>query len=151
MQQYKTNLKSDFAHPLKDPDNMLLIRLNLHKPSNDRLFVFFPKGTQSSLVVHTLRQTPDLSQLYSNVQLHPIPHFRLEFLLARFAWSIFLLLGGPTSSKARQARQRSHVHRGLRQICLQLRRSINYETAIPAQERDTDTTSARHGVNSSAN
>jgi hypothetical protein len=92
MQQYRANLNSDFAHLLKGPGNMFLIRSDLHKSFDDRLFVFFPKGPQGSLVLHTLQQVPDLSQIYHNVQLHPIPHCCPEFLLTRFAWSIFPLL-----------------------------------------------------------
>jgi hypothetical protein len=86
MQQYKTNLNSDSAHLLKDPGNMLLIRSDLHKPFDDRLFMFFPKG--------------DLSQLYHNVEIHPVPHCCPEFLFARFAWSVFPLLGGFLSRRA---------------------------------------------------
>jgi HNH endonuclease len=91
MQQYKTNLNS--AHLLKDPGNMLLIRSDLHKSFDDRSFVFFPKGPQGSLVLHTLQQIDDLSQIFHNVQLHPI-HCCPESLLARFAWSIFPFLTG---------------------------------------------------------
>ena len=91
MQQYKTNLNS--AHLLKDPGNMLLIRSDLHKSFDDRSFVFFPKGPQGSLVLHTLQQIDDLSQIFHNVQLHPI-HCCPEFLLTRFAWSIFPFLTG---------------------------------------------------------
>jgi hypothetical protein len=100
MQQYRANLNSDFAHLLKDPGNMFLIRSDLHKSFDDRLFVFFPKGPQGSLVLHTLQQVPDLSQIYHNVQLHPIPHYCPEFLLTRFAWSIFPLLAGFLSRRA---------------------------------------------------
>ncbi|KAG4429627.1 hypothetical protein IFR05_014888 [Cadophora sp. M221] len=100
MQQYKTNLNSDSAHLLKDPGNMLLIRSDLHKPFDDRLFIFFPKGSEGSLVVHMLQQTPDLSQLYHNVEIHPVPHCCPEFLFARFAWSVFPLLGGFLSRRA---------------------------------------------------
>lgn len=91
MQQYRANLNSDFAHLLKDPGNMFLIRSDLHNSFDDRLFVFFPKGPQDSLVLHTLQEVPDLSQIYHNVQLHPIPHCCPEFLVTRFAWSIFPL------------------------------------------------------------
>jgi hypothetical protein len=92
MQQYKTNLNS--AHLLKDPGNMFLIRSDLHKSFDDRSFVFFPKGPQGSLVLHTLQQVDDLSQIFHNVQLHPIPHCCPELLFTRFAWSIFPLLTG---------------------------------------------------------
>jgi hypothetical protein len=36
----------------------------------------------------------DLNQIFHNVQLHPIPRCCPEFLLTRFAWSIFPLLTG---------------------------------------------------------
>jgi hypothetical protein len=99
MMQYKTNLNSDFAHMLKDPGNMLLVRSDLQKPFDDRMFLFFPKGPRGELVLHCLQQSPDVSWCYHNVQLHPIPHCRSEFLLARFAWSIFPLLAGFLSQR----------------------------------------------------
>jgi hypothetical protein len=96
METYKEQLFSESGKPLKDPSNMIMLRADLHSIFDTYTpgvqtpaFVLYPKGPQSSLVVHMLLQKPDIGLIYHNVKLHEIRGVRPEFLLTRFTLSIF--------------------------------------------------------------
>ncbi|KAH0556027.1 hypothetical protein GP486_006032 [Trichoglossum hirsutum] len=80
-------------HAVNDVRNILSLRYDLHQDFDNRKFVFVPKKSKSApetvIVAHMLKPTHELGLLYHNFQLHPTPNISPEFLLARFAWTIF--------------------------------------------------------------
>ncbi|MCJ1471161.1 hypothetical protein MMC07_009809 [Pseudocyphellaria aurata] len=80
-----------------DPSNVILLREDLHTAFDRLKFVFVPKSEangDSTLVTHVLAESSELCRLYQNAQLHSMNEIPREFLLARFAWSIFQLFDG---------------------------------------------------------
>ena len=76
-----------------DSSNVLLLYADLHKPFDQRHFIFFPKCADS-YVIHMLAPTPDFGQLYHKARLAPIPQCNPHFVYTRFAWAILPLLSG---------------------------------------------------------
>jgi hypothetical protein len=71
-----------------DLGNVILLRSDIHTVFDERKFVLFPKSDKG-FVVHMLEPTPDLAQLYHNVEVHPLMQCSPQFIFARFAWAIF--------------------------------------------------------------
>lgn len=101
MPQYNSNTSLDPQNLLNDPSNLILLRSDLHTAFDDRKFVIYPKdGNADSFVVHMLEPTSDIGPLYHNSRTHPIHACRIQFLYARFAWSIFPAISGFLSNPA---------------------------------------------------
>ncbi|KAF4614390.1 hypothetical protein G7Y89_g15346 [Cudoniella acicularis] len=92
MWEYNNNTTLDATNLLRDPINALLLRADLHKAFDDRKFCLFPKDGQG-FVVHILQTAPDLRLLYHNTRV-TIPQCEVNYVFARFAWSIFPSLTG---------------------------------------------------------
>jgi hypothetical protein len=99
MAEYNGDLLLDPNNLLRDLGNAVLLRSDIHTAFDNRKFVFFPKDRES-LVLHMLEPTRDIGVLYHNTRLS-MPFCSLEFLFARFAWSIFPSLSGFLSRPAR--------------------------------------------------
>ncbi|KAJ9634073.1 hypothetical protein H2199_009104 [Coniosporium tulheliwenetii] len=84
------------ADTLDDTANALLLRADLHIVFDKPRFTFVPKpacdGSGMRLVVHLLEPSAELEHLYHNRELHASA-VGIEMLYARFAWSLFPLLG----------------------------------------------------------
>lgn len=93
LQTWNINTALDPDNLLNDMSNLLLLRSDLHKAFDDRIFVFFPKA-DDGFVVHFLKQTTDLGEIHHNSYLHPIPACSPRLLYVRFAWAIFPCLSG---------------------------------------------------------
>ncbi|KAJ9654530.1 hypothetical protein H2201_008988 [Coniosporium apollinis] len=92
MHRYIYNVRKPGSGAIDDISNVLLLRSDLHFAFDDLKFVFVPKTTSAAgtcFVVHLLAPSKELRRLYHNTKLHPVTEISLEFLLARFAWSIF--------------------------------------------------------------
>jgi HNH endonuclease len=93
MSVYNTDLTLDPDNLLNDLSNVVLLRPDLHIALDDRKFVFYPKKA-GKFVVHMLEPSPDLTQLYHNVQVQQQLQCHPSFLYTRFAWAIFVSLAG---------------------------------------------------------
>lgn len=92
MSVYNANTILSQAHAIDDTTNGFALRSDLNGPGFDAgRLVVAPK--EGKLVLHFLFDVSELGYLYHNRELHPIPTIPREFLFARFAWSIFPLLG----------------------------------------------------------
>lgn len=101
MPQYNSNISLDPQNLLNDMSNLILLRSDLHTAFDDRKFVIYPKdGNVDSFVVHMLEPTSDIGSLYHNSRTHPIHACRIQFLYARFAWSIFPAISGFLSNSS---------------------------------------------------
>lgn len=87
MSRYNGDTTLDSRHLIRDIGNAMLLRCDIHKQFDDRIFVFFPKA-KDCVVLHMLAPTPDIGLLYHNTGL-PKLKCTPEFLFARFAWAIF--------------------------------------------------------------
>ncbi|UKZ81278.1 hypothetical protein TrVFT333_009050 [Trichoderma virens FT-333] len=95
MSRYCSNQLDAFE--INDGRNMILLRRDLHYLFDQRrlAFVVNQSGDQNAqLVTHSLIPpgeigATELAHLYHNRRLQPLSGISLEFLLARFAWSIF--------------------------------------------------------------
>ncbi|KAH6718742.1 hypothetical protein BKA61DRAFT_262195 [Leptodontidium sp. MPI-SDFR-AT-0119] len=92
MWENNNNTTLDATNLLRDPNNALLLRADLHKAFDDRKFSLFPKDDQG-FVVHVLQSATDLRLLYHNARV-TIPQCEVNYVFARFAWSIFPSLTG---------------------------------------------------------
>jgi hypothetical protein len=76
-----------------DVSNMILLRKDLHFIFDARRLVFVPKAAASSdaacWVAHAMVWSKDLLARYHNHQLHNISSIPQQYLLARFAWTLF--------------------------------------------------------------
>lgn len=99
MTEWNSDLTLDPDNLLRDLGNAVLLRSDMHTAFDQRKFVFFPKDPEG-FVLHMLEPTSDIGQLYHNTRLN-IPQCSLEFLFARFAWSIFPSLSGFLSRPSR--------------------------------------------------
>ncbi|KAI9776296.1 MAG: hypothetical protein M1839_000456 [Geoglossum umbratile] len=88
IQSYNLRCQSSFIYIVDDIRNGLTLRLDLHHDFDKKKFVFVPK--MGMLVTHMLQPTYELGRLYHNTLLLETPGISIEFLLARFAWAIFL-------------------------------------------------------------
>lgn len=95
-----------------DLSNMLLLRADLHLEFDNKKFVFVPKPLSSpqnqhhlphhpQLVTHILKPEAELEHLYHNrkLQFSQGDGPSVEWLFARFAWSIFPFLNGFLTNK----------------------------------------------------
>ncbi|KAH0555675.1 hypothetical protein GP486_006379 [Trichoglossum hirsutum] len=113
MDLYNLEVQPSGLSIMDDIRNVLRLRHDLHFDFDNKKFVFVPKpiptqlssllpnstspdrvsGSGSSrplsFVTHVLKPTHELGRLYHNTLLHPTPGVRPEFILARFAWTIF--------------------------------------------------------------
>jgi hypothetical protein len=80
------------ANSTDNTRNVLLLRSDLHHLFDQGRLVFVPKG--GAWVVHILSGRPDgeLAALYHNVRLQPLSELSVEFLFARFAWTVLAQL-----------------------------------------------------------
>jgi len=92
MTRFNNDTSLDPDNLLRDLSNAVLLRSDMHTAFDQRKFVFFPKD-QDGFVLHMLEPTSDIGLLYHNTRLN-IPQCSLQFLFARFAWSIFPSLSG---------------------------------------------------------
>lgn len=99
MTEWNSDLTLDPDNLLRDLGNAVLLRSDMHTAFDQRKFVFFPKDSEG-FVLHMLEPTPDIGPLYHNTRVS-IPQCSLEFLFARFAWSIFPSLSGFLSRPSR--------------------------------------------------
>jgi hypothetical protein len=70
----------------------MALRADVYQIFDDRRFVIVRK--KSSWTIHFLTQTNDLGRVYHNTVIDLSDSISPEFILARFAWSIFPLLRG---------------------------------------------------------
>lgn len=92
MSVYNANTVLSPSHAIDDVSNGFALRSDLNGPGFDAgKLVVAPK--EGKLVLHFLFDVDELGYLYHNRQLYPIDAIPREFLYARFAWSIFPLLG----------------------------------------------------------
>ncbi|MCJ1422838.1 hypothetical protein MMC29_000718 [Sticta canariensis] len=97
MQNYVNDPRKTGSGAVNDPSNVILLREDLHTAFDQLKFVFVPKSAingDSTLITHLLVDSSELCRLYQNTQLHSIDGIPREFLLTRFAWSIFHFLEG---------------------------------------------------------
>ena len=99
MTVWNNDLTLDPDNLLRDLSNAVLLRSDMHTAFDQRKFVFFPKDSEG-FVLHMLEPTTDIGQLYHNTRVN-IPQCSVEFLFARFAWSIFPSLSGFLSRPAK--------------------------------------------------
>jgi len=71
---------------IDDPRNGVLMRQDLHTAMDNGMFCVVCK--EGSFVPHFLQESIDLGRLYHNVEFRLSADACLEFLFARFAWSI---------------------------------------------------------------
>lgn len=87
--QQRSNLPLD--HLTEDIKNCFLLRHDLHHAFNSRLFCLAVK--EGKIVVHFLRRTYEVGACYHNLEFRlPAGEPALEFIWARFAWSVFPLI-----------------------------------------------------------
>lgn len=74
---------------IDDPRNGLLLRADVHTLFDQKRFAIIPKI--SAFVCHNAipEISNEVSNLYHNVKLLPLNEIKIEYLLARFAWTIF--------------------------------------------------------------
>lgn len=84
-----TNQQRPGTEPIDDSRNAILLRSDVHTVFDQKRFVLVPKA--SAFAVHVLAPgfSSELSSLYHNVTLQPLAGIAVEYLLARFAWTIF--------------------------------------------------------------
>ncbi len=88
------------AASVDDIGNYILLRNDVHHIFDSKCFAIVPKA--STLLVHltALRRNDELMQLYHNVTLQPLVGIPIEYIFARFAWTVLPLTrafttGGP--------------------------------------------------------
>ena len=95
MYQYGISLQSN----VYDSGNLLLLRGDIHKLLDAPKWVIYPKAvgvgaaSETRLVFHLMDPSPQLRKLYHNVPLRETPGLCFEYLLARFAFTIFPRVG----------------------------------------------------------
>lgn len=90
MSKYAKAVRPDIQM-INVPRNAICLRSDIHGIFDQKRFVLVPKRSESpTFVIHVLvDNSPDLVDLYHNVSLQPLYDISVEYLLARFAWSIF--------------------------------------------------------------
>lgn len=89
MYRYTTQKRSGIQ-AIEDASNAIFLRVDIHHIFDQKRLVIAPK--QSTMICHVLAPGPffnELTNLYHNVSLLPLIGISIEYLLARFAWSIF--------------------------------------------------------------
>jgi HNH endonuclease len=93
--------------------NRLLLRRDLRAGFDNKRFVIVPKSEGGQKwVVHLMEVTHELGKLYHNTPLHDIRAVAPEFLLVRFAWTIFPRLRGFFSTTGKRWVIRSEFENG---------------------------------------
>ncbi|KAM3547455.1 hypothetical protein ARSEF4850_010020, partial [Beauveria asiatica] len=84
-----------------DPSNAILLRSDIHTLFDAKRIMIVPK--QGKWVTHVLYGTAhdELAECYHNVPLQPLTGISLEFLFARFVWTILGLSTFPSSGGKR--------------------------------------------------
>lgn len=93
MRRYTVEEQRHGPELLDNVENMLLLRRDLQMLWDLQSFVFVPKGPQHEMVVHVIRKSEELLELYHNRKTQPL-FARHEFLFARFAWTVFPFIRG---------------------------------------------------------
>ena len=88
MSRWNNNTSLGEQSLLNDDANLILIRSDIYKAFDDRKFILYPKDA-TSFFLHIIEPSLDLGILYHNARTYPMVNCRLEFLYARFAWSLF--------------------------------------------------------------
>ncbi|KAL9616342.1 MAG: hypothetical protein Q9160_008785 [Pyrenula sp. 1 TL-2023] len=106
MERYSSLRRPD-DNAINTTNNMILLRSDIHSLLDQQRITFLPKPGQGpnrhSMVAHILTSSgsTELIDLYHNVPLQQLTNIPLEYLFARFAWSVLPLLAtflrqGPT-------------------------------------------------------
>lgn len=84
-----TNQQRPGSEPVDDARNAILLRSDVHTIFDQKRFAVVPKS--STLLVHITApgSSFELTSLYHNVSLQPLVGVAVQYLLARFAWTIF--------------------------------------------------------------
>jgi hypothetical protein len=84
-----TNQQRPGSEPVDDAQNAMLLRSDVHTIFDQKRFAIVPKS--SVLLVHILApgSSLQLTSLYHNVSLQPLVGVAIQYVLARFAWTIF--------------------------------------------------------------
>ena len=84
-----TNQQRPGSQPVDDAQNAILLRSDVHTIFDQKRFAIVPKS--SILLVHIVAPGPSLqlTNLYHNVSLQPLVGVAIQYILARFAWTIF--------------------------------------------------------------
>lgn len=84
-----TNQQRPGSEPVDDAQNAILLRSDVHTIFDQKRFAIVPKS--SVLLVHILApgSSLQLTSLYHNVSLQPLVGVAIQYVLARFAWTIF--------------------------------------------------------------
>lgn len=84
-----TNQQRPGSEPVDDAQNALLLRSDIHTIFDQKRFAIVPKS--SALVVHITApgSSLELISLYHNVSLQSLVGVAVQYLLARFAWTVF--------------------------------------------------------------
>lgn len=97
---YNTTLKNANSAAIHDVANGLLLRRDIHHAFDKRLFC--PVVKEGKLVNHFLFRTTELAGLYHNAEFRmPEADRCVEFMWARFAWTILHLMSQPTGKRVR--------------------------------------------------
>ncbi|KAM0794023.1 hypothetical protein BDR22DRAFT_978075 [Usnea florida] len=90
MNMYNNN-SSRGCSSIRDNQNMLLLRADIHRLFDKATFVFFPKS--GKLGIHVLSSMSEIVNLYRNREMQ-VCKSGVVFLFARFVWAIFQRVGG---------------------------------------------------------
>ena len=84
-----TNQQRPGSEPVDDAQNAMLLRSDVHTIFDQKRFAIVPKS--SVLLVHIIApgSSLQLMSLYHNVSLQPLVGVAIQYVLARFAWTIF--------------------------------------------------------------
>lgn len=88
MFQY-TNQQRPGSEAVDDARNALLLRSDVHTIFDQKRFAIVPKS--AALIVHITApgSSLELTSLYHNVSLQPLAGVAIQYLFARFAWTVF--------------------------------------------------------------
>lgn len=84
---------------LGDSQNMLLLRVDIHRLFDQGNFVFVPKG--GKLAVHVLEAGSEVVNSYHDREMREC-RCAIQFMFARFAWAVFKRLTGFLNTRARR-------------------------------------------------
>ncbi|KAK8145617.1 hypothetical protein G3M48_004206 [Beauveria asiatica] len=88
MSQYSSRPDAFIANSTDDVRNAMLLSSNIHSTFDQRRFVLVPK--RGSWAIHVLSGLPgdELAAVYHNVQPQQLSGLAIEYLFARFAWTV---------------------------------------------------------------
>ena len=134
------------AGTVNDGCNLILLRSDLHSIFEARQFAIVPKLSHAEkpvFVVHVLLgdAQSEIVQLYHDVPLQPLTEIAIEFLFARFAWTIirsahnFLGGGLPRALRVRDgAMYKTQIFSALK--CMELGKHVRKNESEEAQSSD---------------